>query len=74
MPDIFLFPIGAAVVLGAYQLLQARPRKEPSPSIHYPGEEQKASINIIRLTTTNNDRSPIGSLFSDLSSLAKEDS
>lgn len=73
MPDIFLFPIGATVVLGVYQLLRARFHREPPPGIQYPGEDYEASVGIIRLTTTNNDQLPMDSLFSDLGSLSEED-
>lgn len=71
MPDIFLFPIGATVVLGVYALLQARFHREPLPQ--YPSKDYKASVGIIQLTTTNNDRLPMDSLFSDLGSLSEED-
>ena len=73
MPDIFLFPIGVAVVLGVYALLPARFHRGPPPGIQYPGEEHEASVGIIRLTTTNNDQLPMNELFSDLGSFPEED-
>ena len=73
MPNILWFPIGAAVVLGIYSLLQARFHRESLPGIQYPGEDYEASVGIIRLTTTNNDQLPMDSLFSDLGSLSEED-
>ena len=73
MPDIFWFPIGATVVLGVYQLLQARFHRELPPDIRYPSEEHEASVGIIQLTTTNNDQLPMDSLFSDLGNISEED-
>ena len=71
MPDILWFPIGMAVVLGVYSLLQARFHREPLPQ--YPSKDYEASAGIIRLTTTNNDQLPVGTLFSDLGSISEED-
>lgn len=72
MFDIILFPIGATVVFGVYLLLRKRAHKESPPSAQRSNTEHAASVSIIQLTTTNNDRPSMGDVFSVLDGIPRK--